>query len=113
MLYNPGMTAKEALREMIDVLTEEEAERLVVHAEAEVAARPGRRNPTRPTGAAKRGGTRMPYSGPTALDLFNDIQVLFAGVPKEEWGSGPYAKDVDEVLYGELSHKRRSPDSRP
>lgn len=79
------MTAKEALRDLIDELTEDEARSLVVQGEFAVAQR------------RKREGSRGSLS-----DLHARLRRLSAEVSDAEWAKVPPAKDLDKHLHEDL-----------
>ncbi|MEX0783871.1 MAG: hypothetical protein WD557_14610 [Dehalococcoidia bacterium] len=79
------MTAKEALRDLIDDLTEDEARSLVVQGEFAVAQRRKR---------------EAPHG--TLNDLHARIRAISARIPVEEWAKVPPAKDMDKYLYQDL-----------
>lgn len=77
------MTAKEALREAVDGLTEEDAAAWLARIEAS-------QSETRPTGVAR--------ADHRPINVV--IAELVARIPPEEWAKVPPSSDIDKVVYG-------------
>lgn len=81
------MTAKEALRKLIDDLPDERAEYWLEQVE---------RDPSMAIARPQNG------SGRTLLELTDDLRAFFKDVPGEDWDKLPPAKDLDGYLNADL-----------
>ena len=76
------MTAKEALREVVERMSEEDAA-LWLHR------------------IAPTNGSQESEPAPrTLLEIHEWVQKLSSDIPKEEWAKLPSARDIDKHLYG-------------